>query len=160
MAGLIIHEEYFTRDHEADSFEDTRRIVDSVAFTWIGPVFFVDLGARLIFDMDILISVIPQTAALTLGILVSQIVSASVSARYTAGVDWAGSVMIGFGMLGRAELAFVVMNIAYVQNQIIGTDTFYTLMFTAFWLNIAVPVTIRLWRPIYERHHTKAEGVR
>ncbi len=29
---------------------------------------------------------------------------------------FAGSVMIGIGMLGRAELAFVVLDIAYIQN--------------------------------------------
>ena len=40
-------------------------------------------------------------------------------------------------MLGRAELAFVVMDIAYVQNPILSTEAFYTLMFTAFWLNVA-----------------------
>ena len=52
-----------------------------------------------------------------------------------------GSVMVGFGMLGRAELAFVVMNIAYVQNRILDTEAFYMLMITIFWLNVAVPIT-------------------
>ena len=54
--------------------------------------------------------------------------------------------MIGFGMLGRAELAFVVMDIAYVQHNIMNTESFYTLMFTAFLLNISVPLTIRWWK--------------
>lgn len=63
----------------------------------------------------------------------------------------AESLMIGFGMLGRAELAFVVMDIAYVQNSILNTQAFFTLMITAFVLNIAVPVTINWWRPYYER---------
>ncbi len=39
------------------------------------------------------------------------------------------------------------MDIAYVQNSILSTEAFYTLMLTAFWLNIAVPVTISLWKP-------------
>ncbi|MEE9253544.1 MAG: hypothetical protein V3U43_01285, partial [Pseudomonadales bacterium] len=73
-------------------------------------------------------------------------------ARYTGGMRPAGSLMIGFGMLGRAELAFVVMDIAYVQHSILTTEAFYTLMFTAFWLNVAVPVTIRIWKPYYERY--------
>jgi len=55
--------------------------------------------------------------------------------------------MIGFGMLGRAELAFVVMDIAYVQHSIINEEMFYTLMFTAVSLNVAVPLTIRWWKP-------------
>jgi len=58
--------------------------------------------------------------------------------------------MVGFGMLGRAELAFVVMDIAYVQNAILTTEAFYTLMGTAFVLNILVPITIRLWKPVYQ----------
>ncbi|MEJ2090223.1 MAG: cation:proton antiporter, partial [Gammaproteobacteria bacterium] len=53
--------------------------------------------------------------------------------------------------LGRAELAFVVMAIADVQNPILNDEAFYTLMFTAFWLNVSVPILIRLWRPAYER---------
>ncbi len=28
---------------------------------------------------------------------------------------------------------------------------FYALMFTAFWLNVSVPVTISLWKPYCER---------
>jgi len=57
--------------------------------------------------------------------------------------------MIGFGMLGRAELAFVVIDIAYVQNNILPAEAFFTLMFTAFFLNIAVPISISLWKPYF-----------
>ena len=57
--------------------------------------------------------------------------------------------MIGFGMLGRAELAFVVLNIGYVEHAIFTEQAFYTLMLTAFWLNISVPVMIRFWHPYY-----------
>lgn len=66
-------------------------------------------------------------------------------------MQWAKSLMIGFGMLGRAELAFVVLDIAYVQHTILTTEVFYMLMFTAFWLNVAVPVTIRWWKPYFLR---------
>lgn len=55
------------------------------------------------------------------------------------------------------DLAFVVMDIAYVQHEILFDEAFYTLMFTAFWLNVAVPVTIRWWKPYYERS-LKLEG--
>ena len=86
-----------------------------------------------------------------IGIATIQIISAGLAARFTSGMNNAESLMIGFGMLGRAELAFVVMDIAYVQNQILTEHAFYTLMFTAFWLNIAVPLTIRWWKPYYLR---------
>jgi hypothetical protein len=49
-------------------------------------------------------------------------------------------------MLGRAELAFVVMNIAFVQYQLITLEAFYTLMMTATLLNFSVPLTIRWWK--------------
>jgi Kef-type K+ transport system membrane component KefB len=150
MAGLILKEEYFQKDGERSSYLQTKEVVDSVAFYSIGPVFFVELGSMLVFDWDIFVSVIPHTIAMTLALLVAQTSSAALAARYTSGLDWPNSMMVGFGMLGRAELAFVVMDIAYVQNQILSTEAFYTLMFTAFWLNVAVPVTITLWKPFCE----------
>ena len=57
--------------------------------------------------------------------------------------------MIGLGMLGRAELAFIVINIALVQNKIIDETQLYVLMLTAFPLNITVPVSLKLWKPYY-----------
>ena len=150
MAGLIRREEYFDRRQEPGSFDDTKRIVDNVAFSWIGPVFFVDLGTKIVFEGGVMVSVLPHIATLVAAIFVSQIASAGLAARYTSGMDWRGSVMVGFGMLGRAELAFIVMDIAYAQNAILTTEAFYTLMGTAFALNILVPITIRLWKPVYQ----------
>jgi Kef-type K+ transport system membrane component KefB len=153
MAGLVLKEEYFHKETGLiDSYQDTKRIVDSVAFTWIGPVFFVELGSKLVLDWEVFVSVIPETFMLLVGMFVAQVSSAGLAARYTGGMSPAGSLMIGFGMLGRAELAMVVMNIAYVEHAILNTEAFYTLMFTAFWLNVAVPVTIRIWKPYYERY--------
>jgi Kef-type K+ transport system membrane component KefB len=130
-------------------YENTKRVVDNVAFSWIGPVFFVDLGTKIVFEWDIVVSVIPETIALTVGILVAQIVSSAVAARYTGRFTWNEGMMMGFGMLGRAELAFVVMDIAFVQNPILSQEAFYTLMFTAFCLNVAVPISIAWWKPYY-----------
>ena len=160
MAGLIVKEEYFTISEKSrlvvttpyteSVYAETKRIIDKAAFSWIGPVFFVDLGAKIIFDVDLLLTVLPYAAALLVGLLVVQVSSAGLAARYTGGMNFHESLMIGFGMLGRAELAFVVMDIAYVQNQILSAEAFFTLMITAFCLNVAVPVTISWWRPYYE----------
>jgi len=147
MAGLILKEEYFRRIDQKGSYTDTKRIIDNMAFSWIGPVFFVDLGTKLIFDWNILVSVIPQVMLMVTSIFTAQVSSAALAARFTGGMDWQNSLLIGFGMLGRAELAFVVMDIAYVQNSILTTQAFYTLMATAFFLNILVSVTITFWRP-------------
>ncbi len=54
-------------------------------------------------------------------------------------------------MLGRAELAFIVINIAYVQEKIISQEEFYILMFVTFLLNISVPILLKLYKPIYEK---------
>jgi hypothetical protein len=61
-------------------------------------------------------------------------------------------------MLGRAELAFVVMDIAYTQNAILSTEAFYTLMATAFGLNVAVPICITWWKPYYDRAQQSGES--
>lgn len=151
MAGLILREEYFRlQEHLSDgNFEKTKHIVDNVAFSWLGPVFFVELGSKLVFDWDIFVSVLPQTIILTSGIIVSQIISAGLAARYTAGFNFQDSLLIGLGMMGRAELAFVVIDIAYIQYSIFTTEVFYTLMFTCFWLNLVVPISIRMWKKRY-----------
>jgi Kef-type K+ transport system membrane component KefB len=156
MAGLILKEEYFLFGKQSEESDltihrDTQRIVDSIAFSWIGPVFFIVLGTRLVLDVEIFMSVVDETLILATCLLVGQVLSAGLAARYTGSFNWAESWMIGFGMLGRAELAFVVLDIAYVQNQIISEQMFYTLMATAFCLNVAVPFSIRWWKPHYER---------
>ena len=152
MAGLIIKEEYFhfgKRENSRALYRDTRRIIDDAAFSWIGPIFFVNLGTHIVFDPVIFASILDETLMLLAGVFFAQVISATAAARYTGSFNWQDSVMIGFGMLGRAELAFVVMNIAYTQHGIFTEAVFYTLMITIFWLNVSVPVTIRFWRPYY-----------
>jgi Na+:H+ antiporter len=151
MAGLILREEYFLskRGLSRSHFESTKKIIDNIAFSWLGPVFFVVLGGKLVFDWDMFVSVLPQTIMLTTGLIVTQVSSAGLAARYTAGFDFKDSLLIGLGMLGRAELAFVVIDIAYTQHGIFNTEAFYTLMLTSFGLNITVPVSIRLWKRYY-----------
>jgi Kef-type K+ transport system membrane component KefB len=152
MAGLILKEEYFafseiTPEGDITIHEKTRHIIDSVAFSWIGPVFFIVLGTRLVLNAEVLLSVIEEILILFFALFTAQILSAGLAARFTGGFDWPDSWLIGFGMLGRAELAFVVIDIAYVQNHVLTEAMFYTLMGTAFCLNISVPFMIRWWKP-------------
>lgn len=152
MAGLIMRKEYFyTQKHgeKIYTYKKTRKIIDDVAFSWIGPVFFVNLGAKLVLDTDIILSIIDATLLLTFVVFIVQVTSAGLAARYTGNFNFNESMMIGFGMLGRAELAFVVLDIGYVDYQILSKEVFYTLMFTAFLLNIAVPLTIKFWHPYF-----------
>lgn len=153
MAGLILKEEYFevkNRSGESENcYARTREAIDNLAYSWIGPVFFVVLGTKIIFDLDVIISVIPETLLLFLAMFLGQIVSSSVAAYYTAGFDKAESVLIGVGMLGRAELAFIVMNIAYIEHQILSQEAFYVLMATSLLLNLSIPIMIKLWKRLY-----------
>lgn len=148
MAGLVIRREYFnfSDDQSVDHYQQARDVVDNAAFSWIGPVFFVTLGCHLIFDTQMLIKTLPHALLLFAVIFVAQIVSAAGAARFTGSFPWPDSLMIGFGMLGRAELAFVVLDIAFVQAKIISIESFYTLMLTIFMLNCSVPLTIRWWK--------------
>ena len=114
----------------------------------------MELGTRIVFDQEILVSVIPHILVLTMGLLRAQIVAAVIAARLSGNFEWHESIMIGFGMLGRAELAFVVMDIGYVQHNIITTEAFYTLMATAFVLNTTVPISIKLWKPYFTGEKT------
>ncbi|MCF6197908.1 MAG: cation:proton antiporter [Hyphomicrobiaceae bacterium] len=152
MAGLVLKEEYFHHPADDKLHKHTSFVVDIIAFSVFGPIFFINLGSKLLFDWPVLISIFPHTVLLTLSLFVAQVSSASLAARFTSSMNWAQSLMVGFGMLGRAELAFVVMDIAYIEHKILSTEAFYTLMLTAFWLNIAVPVSIKLWKPVYQRH--------
>ncbi len=151
FAGLALREEYFVARRQPDqgAYERARHIIDDMAFNWIGPVFFVVLGGSLVFDWALVLSVSWMAVGLFLALFVAQVLSAGLAARFTGGFAWHESAMIGFGMLGRAELAFVVMGIAYLQYPILSDAAFYTLMLTAALLNIAVPLAIRWWKPYY-----------
>ena len=150
FAGLILRAEYFEVGSENRAHE-VEKITSTMAFTIFGPVFFILLGSKIIFEMSVLKDVIAPTLALFIAVLVLQIVSAAGAAKYTGGYSNKDSILIGFGMLGRAELAFIVINIAFVQNQLISKEEFYTLMFTTFLLNISVPLLLKWYKPIYER---------
>ena len=157
MAGLIMTPALFYIEKKGEPinrYKKTRKIIDDVAFSWIGPVFFVNLGAKLLFDLDLIVSVLDETIILVAVIMVAQVSSAAIAARYTGNFSFEESVMIGLGMLGRAELAFVIMDIGYVHNPIFTSEVFYTLMFTTFALNISVPLFIKFWTPYFNKRHT------
>ena len=124
-------------------------MIDHLAFTIFGPIFFIMLGTKLIFDFKILSQVLIPVIILFVLVFLLQVLSASVAARYTGRYKWYQSIMVGLGMLGRAELAFIVINIAYTQNHIIGLEQFYILIITLFLLNISVPIAIKWWKPYY-----------
>jgi Kef-type K+ transport system membrane component KefB len=156
FAGLFLSDEYFIEVDEANEqvfkqhIDVVKTFMDNLAFIILGPIFFINLGSKLIFDGEILIDSIVPVLTLFGLVFVLQILSAGLAARFTGGYKNHDSILIGLGMLGRAELAFIVINIAYSANNIISTQEFYILVFTTFLLNISVPITINLWEPYYK----------
>jgi len=152
FAGLFLREEYFVvevdsqmRSHKRDG----EFVINHLAYTIFGPIFFVELGTKLLFDFSIVIKILPAVFILFLAVLVFQVLSAALAARYTGGYKWYQSIMVGLGMLGRAELAFIVIDIAYAENHILSLEQFYVLIFAIFMLNLTVPLAIKWWEPYY-----------
>ena len=152
MAGLFLKKEYFLFEKHPKpdtAYKESKLVIEHIAFTIFGPIFFVNLGAKIIIDSSIFFSIIPHIILLFVMVLIFQILSAALAAKYTGGYKWHESVMIGVGMLGRAELAFIVIDIAYTEHHIFNQEQFFTLIFATFLLNISVPLLIDWWRPYY-----------
>ena len=153
IAGLFLKKDYFLfeRAPRPDKiYNESKFVLDHIAFTIFGPIFFVNLGSKIIFDFDIFASIWYQVLILFLLVFTFQVLSAALAARFTGGYKWHEAVMIGFGMLGRAELAFIVIDIAYTEYHIFNEAQFEALIFATFLLNISVPLVINWWKPYYE----------
>jgi Kef-type K+ transport system membrane component KefB len=152
MAGLFLKKDYFLFEkhpHPDRQYRESKLVIDHIAFTIFGPIFFVNLGTKILLDASVLGNILWQVLFLFSSVLILQILSAGLAARYTGGYRWHESIMIGLGMLGRAELAFIVIDIAYTEHHIFDQAQFYTLIFAAFLLNISVPLLISWWKPYY-----------
>merc|ERR1712107_860311 len=124
--------------------------IESAAFSWLGPLFFVKLGATILLEADMVVNVIGYSVILYIAMFVGQFLSAALAARYVpGGFTWGESWMIGFGMLGLAELFFVVLDVCYNEHGIMSKEMFFTFTLTAMMLNVTVPVSITLYKPYY-----------
>ena len=151
FAGLFLKKEYFLFDDKKDTiFKQSKFVMDHLAFTIFGPIFFVNLGSKIVLDFSTFSHIWWQVLFLFVMVFTFQILSATLAARFTGGYVWHDSVMIGLGMLGRAELAFIVINIAYTEHHIFNDAHFQILIFATFLLNITVPLVINWWKPYYE----------
>ncbi len=154
LAGLFLKKEYFIFSEKIERRKDqhfikSKSVVDHIAFTIFGPIFFVNLGTKIDFNWSLFVQALPMIVTLFVVVFIFQVASAAISAKYTGGYSSKESMMIGFGMLGRAELAFVVINLAFVEHHIFNELQFYTLVMTVFLLNISVPLTIKWYKPYF-----------
>ncbi|MDH4944135.1 cation:proton antiporter [Sulfurimonas sp. C5] len=152
FAGLFLREEYFMMevDNEMRSHrKDSEFVINHLAYTIFGPIFFVELGSKLIIELELLIEIVPVVLTLFAAVFILQVLSAALAAKYTGRYAWYQSIMIGLGMLGRAELAFIVIDIAFVNEHLIDLKQFDILILTIFLLNITAPMVIKWWEPYY-----------
>jgi len=158
MGGLILEEHYYELTDGGNTYENTLHLIENAAYSWLGPVFFVNLGASIdLSDTSALSGVLGYSLVFFVALFVGQFVSAAVSARYIpGGFTWHESVMIGFGMLGRAELFFVVLKICKEKN-IMTNEMFLCFTLTAVLLDISVPIAITLFKPCYMRSRLTIE---
>ena len=140
-----------------NTMERAKDTVGNAAFMWLGPVFFVNLGAGLTVRPEMLAKAVPQALAITALLYVGQFVSAALAARYVpGGFSWYESALVGFGMLGRAELYFVVLNIGKTEG-IIPDEIFFPMALAAMLMNVTLPISISAFRPFYVKRHPPGE---
>jgi Kef-type K+ transport system membrane component KefB len=159
MAGLLFEESYFDlplaeaaaeEEERENSYFHVKAVLESAAFCWLGPIFFIHLGSQIKIEVEVMQTVVVESLTLFVFLFFGQIFSAAFAARYVpGGFSWSDAWMIGFGMLGRAELFFVVLDICYIENQIFTAEMFYSLTFASILLNVSVPVTISMYQPYY-----------
>jgi Kef-type K+ transport system membrane component KefB len=129
MAGLFFREEVA---HKALIQKVEDRLY-GIAYSFLGPIFFISLGFHVTFEA-IQGQGLWFLLALTGACAVGQIASAGGMAR-VAGFSWLKSLTIGVGMMGRAEMAFVLASIGFHQ-EIINGEVFSILIFVTFLLNL------------------------
>jgi hypothetical protein len=150
MGGLIMEIDYFEMADGESLFHTVYEHIETVAYTWMGPFFFLELGSTIIMDFEMFKNTIFSSVIMFVLLFIGQFLSAALAAKYVpGGFTWADSVMIGFGMMGRAELFFVVLELCTNTYDLMTGEMMFTFAMTAMLMNIAVPVTITLYKPWY-----------
>jgi len=95
MAGLFLKKDYFLFEkhpHPDRQYRESKLVIDHIAFTIFGPIFFVNLGAKILFDASVMGEIFWQILVLFAAVLILQILSAGLAARYTGGYHWHESI--------------------------------------------------------------------
>ena len=159
LTGLILHVEMYHSTEKSEIVDDTISISHknlSIFFyflqEWIGPIFFIYLGSQMIVEFsrvgDVIISAI--VAALFIGI--AQYTSAYYAGMKTSRLPKHDARLLGFAMLPRDVIAFVVLGLAITTGLIAPQSIFVIVtIVTVLILNIVTTLVIRWFKPHYER---------
>jgi Kef-type K+ transport system membrane component KefB len=157
LTGLILHVSMYGKG-KVDHMTEQQVAVDhehlSVFFyfaqEWIGPMFFIFLGSQLIADWSKAWMII--VFAIIAGIIISifQFVTAYYGGRKSAKLAKHDAILLGFGMLPRDVLAFVVLGIAVDSGLVDRGDNFViSIVLTVLVMNIISSIGMLWYRPKY-----------
>ena len=162
LTGLILHVEMYHETKINDITHEETPITHKnlgVFFyfvqEWIGPIFFIHLGAQLVTDWSQAGYVIIY--GLIAGVMVAffQFWSAYIAGRKTSGLPEHEATLLGLGMLPYDIVAFVVLGIATETGLISAEGNFIiTVIVTILVINIITSVMMYWYKPQYLRQAT------
>lgn len=144
LAGLFFREEVASRVLIA-KVEDR---LNGIAYSFLGPIFFISLGFHITFKA-LTGNGLAFVLILTLACAIAQIISAGGMAL-RLGFSKAESLIIGTGMNGRAEMAFILASLGLSMG-VINEKVFSILIFTTFLLNMLTPIGLKWCNTLLER---------
>lgn len=157
LTGLILHVEMYHETEISDITHEETPITHKnlgVFFyfvqEWIGPIFFIHLGAQLVADWSQAGYVIIYGIIAGIVVAFFQFWAAYFAGKKTSGLPEHESVLLGLGMLPYDIIAFVVLGIA-ITTGLIQTDSIFiiTIIVTILVINIITSVMIAWYKPEY-----------
>jgi len=136
LAGLFFREEVAS----GELIQKVQDRLNGIAYTFLGPIFFISLGFNVTFDV-LKGSSLWFILALSVSVYVIQIISAGFMAK-RIGFSTAQSATVGVGMCGRAEMAFVLASLG-LSLSLFDKEVFSAVIFTTFILNILTPIGLK-----------------
>jgi Na+:H+ antiporter len=113
----------------------------AISYSFLGPIFFISLGFQITFEPFSGVG-LPFMLALTGAVFIGQILSAGGMAR-PLGFSWTESAVVGVGMCGRAEMAFVLAAIG-LSSGAFSREVFTVIIATALILNILTAIGLKV----------------
>jgi Kef-type K+ transport system membrane component KefB len=151
LAGLFFREEVASKAL-------IRKVEDrlyGISYSFLGPIFFISLGFHITFDAFTNNGIL-LLATLVVVCSVVQVISAGGMAR-VAKFSKVESLTIGIGMVGRAEMAFILAAIGLKLN-VISDAVFSILVFSTFILNIIASLGLKGASVLLKRKSNEIES--
>jgi Kef-type K+ transport system membrane component KefB len=147
LAGLFFREEVAS----IELIQKVKDRLNGIAYSFLGPIFFISLGFHITFD----VLKGPEVwfiIALASACIIGQVASAGGIARLLHFTN-EESLMIGIGMCGRSEMAFVLASLGLSIGGI-DANVFSALIFTTFLLTLFTPAGLKGCATLLRRKET------